>query len=335
MPTGGVYRPADSGLLMRVVSLVPFATEILCRIGGRALLVGRSHACDFPPEVRDLPAVTAPLTPGTDSERIDPQVRDALKSGGSLFALDARALAELRPDLILTQDLCAVCAVDRRTVERVAASLNPQPRVLSLDPRSLDDVLDDHFRIAEAIGLQDAAGDVVNELKSRLVRAQEFVNPYADVASVAFLEWTDPIFVAGHWTVQLIERAGGRHPLNPTRAAPDAGAATGLQQSQRVAGASFAVDPQTLVESRPDALIICPCGLDLDAATAAAHALARNAWFAELPAARSGRIAIVDGAAMFNRPGPRLVDAFEWLVAWLNGRPQLVPPDFPVASLAL
>src|SRR5690606_6297571 len=134
----------------------------------------------------------------------------------------------------------------------------------------------------------------------------------------------------GHWTVQLIERAGGRHPLNETVARPDAGAAAGPQQGERVAGKSVRAPAEALAATRPEALVIAPCGLSVEQTRRAVEAdLRGQGWFEGLPAVRSGRVALVDGSRMFNRPGPRLAEAFEWLVGWLNGRPELIPEGFP------
>jgi ABC-type Fe3+-hydroxamate transport system substrate-binding protein len=327
---------------MRVVSLLPSATEIVGALGATPLLVGRSHECDHPADVASLPVLTSQRTAGAEPGEIDRpepgeidrQVREALDRGESLYRLDEETLRRLSPDVILTQDLCDVCTIDLATVRRVAAGLSPPPLVVSLDPDSVEAVLDDVLTVGRAVGFDDAARRLVVELRARLFSAAERVNPYDDGPSVAFLEWTDPLFVGGHWTPQLIERAGARHPLNPTRSAPDAGAAAGPQQAFAKAGKSRQVTPDELVRSAPDAIIICPCGMNLEQASECAHELAREPWWPELPAVRTGRIAIVDGSQMFNRPGPRLVDAFEWLVGWLNDRANLIPPGFPWEPLA-
>ena len=320
---------------MRIVSLVPSATEILCLLGAGDRLVGRSHECDFPSSVAGVPVLTAQRTsyaPGGSAE-VDREVRESLEAGEALYTLNAELLADLRPDLIITQDLCSVCSIDlnsvRSVVDRIGAETGVEPRLLSLNPKGVEDVLDDTLRVGEAIGEGERARAEVVKLRERLYRAQEHVNPYDEGPVVGFMEWTDPIFVAGHWTVQMIERAGGRHPLNETVAAKGSGAGAGMGQGQRLAGPSVRVPPEVFCAVKPEALIVCPCGLTLDEASRETERLAQEDWWEALPAVKNGRVAIVDGNQMFNRPGPRLVDAFEWLVGWLQDRPGLIPERFP------
>lgn len=276
-----------------------------------------------------VPVLTGQATPAGDPAEIDRAVREQLATGTSLYHLDTEALAALRPDVILTQDLCSVCSIDLQTVERLARGMRPAPRIVSLNPTTVEGVLEDHLTVGRAVGLEARATAAVVALRERLYRAADYVNPFVDGPTVAFLEWTDPLFIGGHWTPQLIERAGALHPLNPTVADETAGAAAGPQQAYRRAGKSVRIPPEILVASRPEALIICPCGIPLPAVHGMAAALARQEWWGDLPAVRAGRVALVDGNQMFNRPGPRLVAAFEWLVGWINDRPELIPPDFP------
>lgn len=320
---------------MRVVSLVPSATETLCAVGGRSLLVGRSGECDWPPGIEGLPVVAGPKLPeagsgaaGSGPREIDEHVKGEMAGGGSLYALDTRLLGELRPDVILTQDLCGVCSIDAGSVRAAVGGMDPRPRVLSLDPTTFEDVLDDVLRVGEAVGMEREATGVMAGLRERMSRAENFVNPYADGARVAVLEWTDPLYVAGHWTPQLVERAGGQHDLNPTIAAEGSGAAVGPQRAYRKAGKSVRVPAEILAASSPEALVVCPCGVGLAGAMEMTRALAREKWWGELPAVRAGRVAVVDGKQGFSRPGPRLVDCFEWLVGWLNGRAELIPGGF-------
>ena len=314
---------------MRVVSLLPSATETLCLLGGEQTLVGRSHECDYPPTITDRPALTSQRTVFTSAAEVDRAVSESLASGQSLYHLDVDRLRELRPDVILTQDLCPVCSVDLEAVRRVACEMEPSPHVVSLDPHSFEDVLDGIMEIGRAVGLEQGAREALVALRNRFFTAADYPNPFTPPPPVVFLEWTDPPYVGGHWTAQLVERAGGSHPLNPTVAMENAGTGAGGQMAHRIAGKSVRVTPEMVTGARPEFLIICPCGLDLDATRREASALGAQDWFAALPAVRAGRVALVDGSQMFNRPGPRLVDAYEWLVGWLNDIPALIREDFP------
>lgn len=315
---------------MRVVSLLPSATDMLGAIDALGLLVGRSHECDAP-GVDGLPVLTEPRTRydvDLGAGDVDRQVREARAAKG-LFRLDETVLGELRPDVILTQDVCEVCAVDMQTVERVAFGLDPVPRVVGLNPETIEGILDDVLRVGHHVGLEDRAAGVVRGLRERMWRAQEYVNPYSsDAGIVAFLEWTDPVFCAGHWTVQMIERAGGRHPWNETVPRAGSGAAAGPQQGERVAGKSVRVEGELIAAVEPDWVVVAPCGLSLEQTRVEAGRLLEKAWFRGMRAVREGRVALVDGNRYFNRPGPSVVDAFEWLVGWLQGRPELVPEGF-------
>ena len=314
---------------MRIVSLLPSATEALCCAGGTDLLVGRSHECDCPAPVLGLPVVTAQTTRFTDSADVDRRVRLALAAGDSLYRLDADRLRALRPDLILTQDLCAVCSIDLGEVQRIATTIDPTPTVLCVNPKGFEDVLDDIVRIGDAVGLSEGARSAVVALRENFFHAADFTNAYTAPIRTVFLEWTNPLYVGGHWTPQLIERAGGAHPLNATSPLPGAGAGAGAQMAHRSAGPSIRVEVDDMVRAAPEAIVVCPCGLDLAATRQEISAIADQTWWRELPAVRSGRVALVDGNQMFNRPGPRLVEAYRWLVGWLNDRPELIPTGFP------
>ena len=303
---------------MRVVSLLPSATELLCFIGGEHLLVGRSHECDYPVSIAHLPVLTGQITMGGTSAEIDSQVREALGSGSGgayLYRLDERLLQQLRPDVILTQDLCEVCSIDLRTVQRTAAEMSPAPRIVSLNPKSLEDVFDDLLVVGTAVEMPERARAAVVALRERYWSARDFVNLYVEGPEVAFLEWMDPLFIGGHWTPQLIITAGARHSLN----APG-------KKSRKIS-------PEELVEAMPQRLIICPCGFGLRAIRSELHALTGQRWWKTLPAVLDEQVMLVDGNQMFNRPGPRLVDAFCWLVSWINDRTELMPLDFPASPI--
>ena len=297
---------------MRVVSLLPSATETLCSIGGESLLVGRSHECDHPGSIAHLPVLTRQRTGEASSKEIDQQVKEALSSGESLYELDAALLKDLRPDVILTQDLCDVCSIDLKTVRSVASEFEHEPRIVNLDPRTIFDVFDDLLTVGTAVDLEESAEHAMVALRARYWEAIDFVNPYASQPEVLFLEWADPPFVGGHWTPGLIEAAGGRHSLG--KAGAD----------------SRQVGPEDILEVMPERVVVCPCGYDLERCWQEKAVLEATNWWQLMPAVQEGRVAFVDGNQMFNRPGPRLVDGFRWLVSWLQDRPEVGPEAFPV-----
>ena len=319
---------------MRVVSLLPSATELLFAAGGGELLVGRSHECDFPPAALAAHVLTSARIAHTagagapaavDEAAIDAAVRASLAAGESLYRIDEDLLRALAPDVILTQDLCEVCSIDLRSVERVAAMLPSRPRIVNLNPTTVWQVLDDLLAVGEAVGRASSAQAAATMLRDRLWTAAEQGTPFTDGPGVLFLEWTDPPFVGGHWTPELITLAGGTHPLNPAGA------------KSRVA------TPEEIVASAPELVVVAPCGLPLAAVRESVRALERAPWWNELPAVRAARTAaaagraattvqLVDGNQMFNRPGPRLVDALEWLAAWIHDRPTVAPPAFPAEA---
>ena len=316
-----------------MVSLVPSLTEVLCLVGGKELLVGRNHEDDYPPDIQDRPVLTSQRTTFTTSADVDRQVSESLSSGQALYTLDSALLASLAPHVILTQDLCSVCAIDLAAVHRVVRAMgDPKPSVVSLNPENFEDVIESLHTVSAAIGKQAEGRAAAEALRARVSAALEVAGGLAAATTadlgksrpeVAFVEWTDPVFVGGHWTPQLIELAGARHSLNPTRES---------QEGQRKAGPSFKVTSEQLIASKPEILIICPCGLNLKDAGREARAMMEQPWWPQLE--RSVRkIALVDGNQMFNRPGPRLVDALEWLVAYIHDKPNLLPPDFPFEEI--
>lgn len=340
---------------MRIVSLLPSATEIVALLGAGDSLVGRSHECDWPVEVvRDVPALTASnigpsvdalrgsprgapgktlgstpgVLPGTSAE-IDGWVGRALEGGGSLYRLDSRRLRELAPEVIITQSLCSVCSIDGDAVRAAAADIPGGCRVLTLNAASFEDMFDDIARVGEAVGREVRARGCIAGLRERFFRVSDHVNAFADPVRTLFLEWTDPMFVAGHWTAQMVERAGGVCALNPTRAMPGAGAGAGGQMAHRLAGPGRRVTREEVEAFNPAAAVVCPCGFDLERVREEYRALCAQAWWCGLDAVRNGRVALVDGNQMFNRPGPRLVDAYEWLVGWLQGVDGVMPAGFP------
>jgi iron complex transport system substrate-binding protein len=279
---------------VRVVSLLPSSTEIVCAIGASDRLVGVTHECDFPATVRALPALTSSLLPGdaVTPAQIDRHVRANVHAGSSLYALDEKRLAALEPDLIITQELCAVCAVSYEIVAQAAKRLRGDPRVVSLEPSSLADVYANIAWVGELVGEEAGARALLATLGEREAAVRERVAGRARPRTLV-LEWTDPPMSGGHWTPGLVELAGGE----PILAHPGAN--------------SQVVSWEAIVAADPDVVIVAPCGYDLHHAIDAARALAGNPAWDELRAARIGRAYAMDGNAFVNRPGPRLIDTAE------------------------
>lgn len=297
----------------RIVSLLPSATEILFAIGAGDRVVGVTHECDFPPEARTRAALTSSLLPGdvVSAGAIDRHVRASVHSGSSLYALDAERLAQLDPDLIVTQELCAVCAVSYEIVQRAAKRLRGDPRVISLEPSSLEDVYATIGFLGELCGRERDAAEVVAGLRAREAVLR---NPPRDVKPRALiLEWTDPPMSGGHWTPGLVETAGGI----PLLAHPGA-------NSQTLAWDAIA-------QADPDVVIVVPCGFDLAHAQSAVRELAANATWNALRAKTSGHAYVMDGNAYVNRPGPRLIDSADRF-AWAFDDTTLVANPAPMPS---
>ncbi len=277
---------------MRIVSLLPSATEILFGIGAGSDVVGVTHECDFPEAALTLPRLTSSALPdASNSAEIDRHVRASLHSGSSLYRLDSVLLEQLAPDLIITQELCKVCAVSYEIVDRAAKRLTSDPRVVSLEPSSLDDVLANIEFVGELTGCVSGARALVEALSLRIeaLRGAEATRRPRTLV----LEWTDPPMGPGHWTPGLVELAGGTAILSNPGA-----------NSQRL-------EWETIVNADPDAIIVAPCGFDVERARAAVDELAAIPEWASLRAHRENRVHIVDGNAYVNRPGPRLVDTAE------------------------
>jgi iron complex transport system substrate-binding protein len=282
---------------VRIVSLVPAATEIACALGATDDLVAVTHDCDFPPAVRALPRITrSTIEPGSGSGAIDAQVRAAADRGESTFHLDAAALAAARPDVLLGQTLCAVCAV---TLDALPASLDPAPLVVPLDGESIAGIYGDILRVGVAIGRGPAAEALVARLRERVADVQGRVAG-AERPRVACVEWLDPLFNAGHWVPEQVDLAGGIDVLG------DAGAR------------SRVVTRAEVVAADPDVLLLMPCGFDAERAHAEAGELLSGADWKALRAVRTGRAYALDGNAYFSRPGPRVIDGIELLASLLH-----------------
>jgi iron complex transport system substrate-binding protein len=280
---------------MRIVSLLASATEIVAALGLEDHLVGRSHECDFPASVKHLPVCTAPKFAVTGSSGdIDRRVKKTLQSDSSVYAVDARLIDELRPDVIVTQAQCEVCAVSLRDVEVAVAGMTDRPRVVSLNPNALADVWDDFRAVAAACGVRDRGEALVAECQGRMRALAERVRGRRR-PTVACIEWVDPLMAAGNWVPELVGLAGGVNLFG------EAGRHSPWMTWE------------DLVRRDPDVIVVIPCGFDLSRTKAELPALTRRPGWDGLKAVRTGRVWAADGNAYFNRPGPRLVEALEML----------------------
>jgi iron complex transport system substrate-binding protein len=284
-----------------VVSLLPSLTEIVCALGAGDRLVGRSHACDYPPGVERLPALTFPRTAGvTPSRALDGAVRGLLRDALSPFVVDEARLAALAPELVLTQDQCRVCAVSLADVERaLGAACGGRPLVLSVAPSTLGDVWASIEAVAEALGCAAAGRALLARLVERVVTVGERAQPRGRRLRVAVVEWLDPLMAAGHWTPELVAIAGGE----PVLARPG-------ERSRWIAWSELAA-------ADPEVIVIAPCGFPVERTRRELGLLTSLPGWRELAAVRTGRVTLVDGDQLLNRPGPRLVDSLEALVAAL------------------
>ncbi len=282
---------------MRVVSLLPAATEIVAALGGAGWLVGVSHECDFPPQIGALPRVTSTrLDSRLASREIDAQMALAKRTGHATVEVDVSTLARLRPDVLIGQSLCDVCAVSGPELERVVTSLQPTPWVVTLHPHTVAEAFVDIWRVGEALGLPDEAEEVVAGLRYRLRRLRA---PAARPPRprVVVLEWLDPPYVAGHWVPELVALAGGE----------DVGNAAGVPSAAR--------SWRELAALAPDLVVVALCGFDV----ARARQELAQVVDEDARALLARRVEFLDGNAYTSRPGPRLVDAAERLARLMRG----------------
>ncbi len=300
---------------MKIVSLLPSATEIVCVLGLEECLAGVTHECDYPAFVQTLPKVTRTLIPhDAGSAEIDALVRERLKTQKALYSLDLPILERLQPDLLITQALCDVCAVAEAEVQEAVCRLPGQPRVLSLEPMTLEEVFDSLLRVGEATNTAAKARQVVEKLNKRVQEVEERTRRVrmAPRPRVAFLEWIDPLFSGGHWNPALVAMAGGADVL---------GAAGSPSRTLRW---------EQVVESRPDVLFIACCGFGIERTLQEVPLLQRQPGWRDLPCVRAGQVYVADGNAYFSRPGPRLVDSLEMLARTLHPGVFLDKDTYPV-----
>ncbi len=289
---------------MRVVSLLPSSTEIVCALGCRDFLVGRSHECDHPPGVEELPACTAPkFDPDGTSYQVDQRVKAILQEAASVYRVDADLLDELAPDWMVTQSQCEVCAVSLKDVEEAACQLvRSRPGILSLEPNRLEDLWSDIGRVAEALEVEERGRALVAGLRQRLDRLAALTTALDERPTVACIEWFEPLMAAGNWIPELVEAAGGRNLLS-------------------AAGAhSPWLSWEALEEAQPEFILLMPCGFGIPRSRKELPALTRQPAWSRLRAVREGRVFLTDGNQFFNRPGPRLVESAEIVAEILHPR---------------
>ena len=285
----------------RIVTLLPSATEIVCALGVGDQLVGRSHECDFPMQVARLPALTEPkFNPEGTSAEIDERVKKIVADALSVYRVDAAKLRELRPDVIVTQSQCEVCAVSESDVEAAVAQwLGARPRIVSLAPYGLDDIFTDMQRVADALGVPARGVKLVEVLRTRLATIFGFPHNSA-LPTVAIIEWIDPLMAAGNWMPTLVEMAGGLNLFGT------AGEHSPWMKFDELAAKD------------PDVIMISPCGFNMERAAKDLPVLTNNPQWHQLAAVRNRRVFMADGNQYFNRPGPRIAESLEILAEILH-----------------
>jgi len=302
---------------MKILSLLPSATEIVYALGLGDDLVGVTEECDFPPEAVSKPVVSrsALAQRPLSAREIDDAVRDRMGEQQPLYVLDTGLIRREQPDVILTQDLCRVCAVPSGQVQRALDDLGTSDaKVLSLDPQSLDDVIAQIEIVGGLLGRADEAASIAGLLRARVARIRE-IGLRTPTVRILALEWSDPPFVGGHWIPEMVEIVGGSNLLN----------GKGERSKQ--------ISWHDVADAAPEVIVFMPCGYYLDEAVEEASGLWDMAPFAETPAARSGNVFAVDATSFFSRPGPRLVDGLEILAWAVHPDAFPPPPDGTIAKI--
>jgi len=292
---------------MRIVSLLPAATEISAALGLMDQVVGVSHECDFPEQASQRPRVThCPIHGGKMvSREVDEWVRRALHDNGTIYTIDEALLRKLQPDVILTQKLCDVCAVGYGTVAKLAQTLPGPPRVVNLEPTSLADVFDDIRLIAQACDVPDPGEELIENLSARVENVRKRAATISDRPRCFLMEWVDPPFCSGHWGPELVEIAGGDDALG------------------RKHQPSAQIEWQQVLDARPEIIVLALCGYDIDRARHDYKTLRRLPGFDSMRTANNHQVYVVNASAYFARPGPRIVESLEILAGILH------PTEFP------
>lgn len=287
---------------MRICSLLPGATEVVAALGAATELVGVSHECDYPPEIRNTPVMVRPTIDSdrSSSPEIDRQVRAAVETGKELYTLDEALFARSEPELVITQDLCHVCAITPSYLQRAIGALPRPPQLLALNPTTLEQIIDDVERIGAAIGRQGQARSLAEQLRARLETIRQKLARVARKPTVVCLEWLEPLYVGGHWVPDMVARAGGVDVLG-TAGAP-----------------SKKVTWDQVLAAQPDVLVLMPCSFSADRTLREVGRVTGRPGWNTLPAVRNGLVFAVDSSSYFSRPSPRLVDGVEILAALIH-----------------
>jgi iron complex transport system substrate-binding protein len=296
---------------MRVVSLIASSTEMVCALGCGADLVGRSHECDYPAElVGGLPKLTAPkFAVEGASAAIDERVKEIVRNASAVYEVFPEKLEAVRPDVIITQTQCEVCAVSLRDVEAAVCQLvSSRPRIVALEPHGLADIFGDIERVAEALGVVERGHTLVSSLRARVDEIAARARAAASRPTVGCVEWIDPLMAAGNWMPTLVELAGGVNLFG--------------EENKH----SPFMDWSKLVAADPDVLVMLPCGFDIARTQSEMHILTARPEWRSLRAVKAGRVFVADGNQFFNRPGPRIVESLEILAELVH--PEIFAPRF-------
>lgn len=295
---------------MRIVSLLPSATEIVAALDLMEHLVAVTHECDYPPEVQHKPVITSSVLEhvGSTSAHIHKGITGLVHEGKSIYRLDHELLRQLRPDLILTQELCDVCAVSYETVQDAAKILDGEPEIISLEPNFFNDILSNIQLVGRKTGTEDRANALIKKSEERINSVVTRTSHITDRPTVYCMEWLDPPFAAGHWIPEMVAMAGGKEGLGSLG-----------QPSEQI-------EWQDVLDFDPDIIILMPCGFDLKRTIEESELLRKYQDWQSLTAVRTGNIFAVNGSAYFNRPGPRIIDGLEILA-------QLIHPELFSFSL--
>lgn len=302
---------------MRICSLLPSATETLFELGAGDSLFGVTFECDYPPEASQKRVIVRTrLSHSANSAEIDRQVSEFVARGESLYEVDREAVQDIQPDLIITQDLCHVCAASPGDLATVLAALEREPEILSLNPQSLADVWNDIRVIGTAIGRADEAHRLVTQLEGRVAAIVQAASRSSNRPRVACLEWLDPLFVAGHWVPEMVESAGGVDVLG------------------KAGKRSYRTTWEDVLNAKPEIIVIMPCGYNLEGAIKEFNALTLPDGWETLPAVKNGNVFAVDASGYFSRPGPRLAVGVEILAGMLQPETAPAPPPASCAKIA-